>query len=88
MMMIIYLIAKLFKLNDFLTTTKIKIKRRRRRNLQNKYNFFQLYELIAYKLVDEHIKIHCIVILPGINFCLMQIQRHSLKNLSRDDFYA
>ena len=36
--------------------------------------FFQLYELIAYKLylVDEHIMIHRIFILSRINFCLNQ----------------
>ena len=37
--------------------------------------FFQLYELIAYKLqlVDEHITILCIFILSQINFCLNQV---------------
>ena len=38
--------------------------------------FLQLHALIAHKLsklADEHIIIHCIVSLSGINFCLNQL---------------
>ena len=52
--------------------------------------FFQLYELIAYKLqlVDEHITILCIFILSWIKFCLNQKLEPPPNIFHNDPFFT